>query len=67
MRALRLLLRSLAHHRSAATAVEYAFVAALSGVAIAAATTSVGNELSGLMNDVARILLGWPPVEAPPP
>ena len=67
MHALRLLLRSLAAHRRAATAIEYACIAALLAMTIAVATTSVGHQVGGLLNNVARHLLGAPLVEPPAP
>jgi len=41
---------------SGATAIEYGLIAALIGVGIIAAATSVGTEVSGTFNDVATSL-----------
>lgn len=41
---------------SGATAIEYGLIAALIGVGIITAATSVGGEVSGTFNDVATSL-----------
>jgi len=67
VRALSVLLWSLARHRGAATALEYALIAALIGVPVALTTISVGRELSGLMVNVGADLRNVPRTETDPP
>lgn len=45
-----------AEDESGATAIEYGLIAALIGVGIITAATSVGTEVSGTFNDVATSL-----------
>ncbi len=67
VRALSVLLWSLVRHRGAATALEYALIAALIGVPVALTTISVGRELSGLMINVSADLANVPRTEPDPP
>ena len=67
VRALSVLLWSLARHRGGATAVEYALIAALIAVPVVPAATSVGRELSGLMVNIGAYLADVPTTEPDPP
>jgi Flp pilus assembly pilin Flp len=67
VRALSVLLQSLAHHRGAATALEYALIAALLSVTVVPQAASVGKQLSGLMNNIGAYLSGVPLTEPDPP
>lgn len=50
------MLKRFLKNEDGATAIEYGLIAALIGVAIIVAVTSVGNGLNGTFNDVAAKL-----------
>jgi Flp pilus assembly pilin Flp len=57
----------LARHRGAATAIEYALIAALLSVTVGPQAASVGKQLSGLMHNIGAYLEGVPLTEPDPP
>ena len=67
MRALSVLFQLLTRHRGAATAIEYALIAALLSVTVVPQATSVGKQLSGLMHNIGAYLAGVPLTEPDPP
>jgi len=58
LRALCILLRSLAHHRGGVTGIEYALIAAVIAVAIVPAAATVGKQMAGIMCDISASLAG---------
>ena len=67
MRALSVLFQSLARHRGATTAIEYALIAALLSVTVGPTAASFGRQLSGLMVNIGAYLSGVPLTEPGPP
>ena len=67
MRALCVLLRSLALYHGGATAIEYALIAALVAVTVVPTAATVGKELAGFMHNVGASLAGVPQTEVYPP
>ena len=67
MRALSVLLWSLIRHRGAATAIEYALIAALLSVTVVPQAASFRRQLSGLMVNIGAYLSGVPLTEPDPP
>jgi Flp pilus assembly pilin Flp len=53
--------------RSGATSIEYALIIALVALAVAAATNTVGYEVSSLMYNISNDLARLPLTEPPPP
>ena len=67
VRALGVLFQSLARHRGAATAIEYALIAALLSVTVGPTAASVGRQLGGLMVNIGAYLEGVPLTDPGPP
>ena len=67
MRAQYFLKRLLAHRRRGATAIKFAVIVGLIGLATTAATVGLGKELSFITNKIARTVDGPPPVPSSMP
>ena len=67
VRALGVLFQSLARHRGATTAIEYALIVAFLSVTVLPQAASVGKQLSGFMSNIGAYLSGVPLTKPDPP